>query len=363
MPDPFLAYISQGQLYLQSEGVGSIVESPFGQSIRDRAIQIYNRNAWKTNGRGGQALIRTMKSNAACEPPELPIDITSVTGGSRPGEIFYTLETNEISGVFARNGDGVERRLFHTADYRLRHPDVHPSGSEVAISIYHANGAANLALLSADGSDLTEITDGESIDEGPRWMPGSKRRMVFQSAGLARTPRGRPSSHGPFSIQQIDLETGDMSSLAHDDHFDFLWPRVAPDGTLYYIRRPNESLPKKSESLDALGALKDVALLPFRFLLAIGLFMDMATGRKITSRLMRPGGPVKPSAPSTWHLMRHSPNAATPETIAQNVLAYGLSSDGSIIHTNGMDIYQLPAAGGSGNKLLTGVDIDRIAAF
>jgi hypothetical protein len=56
VPSPLLAYISHGQIHLQGDDSGEILESPFGRSLRDRAMQISNRNAWKTQGRGGQSL-------------------------------------------------------------------------------------------------------------------------------------------------------------------------------------------------------------------------------------------------------------------------------------------------------------------
>jgi hypothetical protein len=360
VPDPTVAYISQGQLYLQSAGVERVIESPFGRSLRDRAFEIYNRHAWKSRGRGGQTISRALRMPVDQQCPEFPVDITSVTSGCRPGEMFYTLETNEICGVFARDCDGLERRLFHTADYRVRHPDVHPDGTELAITVYYPNRAANLALLTSDGSTLTEITEGESIDEGPRWAPGPKRRLVFQSAGLARHARGRMSGHGPYAVQQLDLETGEMCCLAEDAKFDFLWPRIAVDGDLYYIRRPSESAPKKDGPL---YALRDVATLPFRFLMLVGMFVAMATRRQTAQGMLNSNGPKKRAVPSSWQLMRHSQNGAAPEMVVDRVLAYDISSDGSIVHTNGVDLYRIPAGGGAGHKLLTGADIDLLTSL
>jgi len=59
-------------------------------------------------------------------------------------------------------------------------------------------------------------------------------------------------------------------------------------------------------------------------------------------------------------LMRQSANSAGPETVASNVLAYDFASDGSVIHTNGVDVYVLPSGGGSGYKLLSGADIESL---
>src|SRR5580698_6192998 len=117
VPHPLLAYISQGHLHLERDGGGEILESPFGLSLRDRAVQIRNRNAWKLRGRGGQSLSRALKLPAEPDLSEFRIAVTSVTRGLKPGELLYTLETDEISGVFARDDVGVEKRLFHTADF------------------------------------------------------------------------------------------------------------------------------------------------------------------------------------------------------------------------------------------------------
>ena len=127
MTNPFLAYISQGQLYVQGDGASQILESPFGRSLR-LAIQIYNRNVWKTQGRGGQALSSAVRACPERDPGEFRIAITSVARGLNPGELLYTLETDEISGVFARSDGGVEQRLFHTADFRAI--DARPDAGE-----------------------------------------------------------------------------------------------------------------------------------------------------------------------------------------------------------------------------------------
>ena len=360
MTNPSLAYISRGQLHVQHDGGGEILESPFGRSLRDRAIQIHNRNAWKLRGRGGQSLSRALRTPEERNPGEFRIAITSVTRGRTPGELLYTLETDEISGVFARDASGFERRLFHTADFRTRHLDAHPDGSEVAVSIYYHTQMANLAVLNTDGSGLTEVTDGESLDEAPRWAPGKGRRLVFQSAGLARDAGSRFAGHGPFAIQQLDLETGDISCLAQDDQFDFLLPRYAADGALYYIRRPNAQVKQPVAPWTALLA---TAALPFRILWTIGMliqvFIARPTDRPMLVKEMAEE-PVK--TPSSWLLMRQGPHGAA-ETIADGVLAYELADDGSVIYSNGVDVYRISATGKPAAKILAGVGIDRIAAL
>lgn len=362
MTEPFLAYISRGQLYLQRGGAGEILESPFGRSLRDRAVQIHNRNAWKLQGRGGQSLSRALRVPVERDPSEFRIAITSVTRGLQPGELLYTLETDEISGVFARDAAGVEKRLFHTADFRARHLDAHPDGSVVAVSIHHPGGMANLAVLKTDGSDLTEVTDGESVDQAPRWAPGPGRRLIFQSAGLARDSQARFSGYGPSAIQQLDLDTGDISCLAGDANFDFLWPRIGSGGTLYYIRRPAGTAP---QPVDPWAALQATVLLPFRILWAIGKLIELSVERRTGQPHVRvkDAGEKVVKTPDSWLLMRHAPEAEKAETIAAGVLSFDLAGDGSVIYSNGIDVHRIPANGGPASKILAGATIDLVAAL
>jgi hypothetical protein len=169
--DPILACISHGQLSLQRDGGEELLESAFGRSLRDRAVQIYNRHAWKTQGPGGQSLSRALRTPTERDPSELRIAITSVTRGTYPGELLYTLETDEISGVFSRDAEGIEKRLFHTADFRIRHLDAHPDGAEITASVFLRNGTANLAVLKTDGSEERRVGKECWITCRSRWSP------------------------------------------------------------------------------------------------------------------------------------------------------------------------------------------------
>lgn len=362
---PFLACISQGQLSLVGDGGGEIVESPFGRSLRERAVQIYNRHAWKTQGRGGQSLSRALHTPAEPDPWEFRIAITSVTRGARPGELLYTLETDEISGVFSRDADGLEKRLFHTADFRARHLDMHPAGDELALSVSHHNGMENLAVLKADGSSLIEVTDGDSIDQAPRWAPGPVRRLVFQSSGMGRDRAGRLSGRGPYSVQQLDLEGGGLQCLAEDPAFDFLAPRFAPDGAVYYIRRPHPLAPKPPSPS---AALLQTVLMPFRILWVIGKLIDLSVERRTGTPLFGP--PSAPTAqtavrtPSDWVLMRHSEAGLRQAGIlAEGVRSFDFASNGSILYSNGFDVYRLPAEGGPAVKILAADNIDSLTVL
>jgi hypothetical protein len=294
------------------------------------------------------------------DPSEIPIVMTSVARGINPGEMLYTLETDEISGVFTRDAGGIETRLFHTADFRVRHLDAHPAGAEVAASIYHRNGMANLAVLKTNGSDLTEVTEGESVDLAPRWAPGPERRLVFQSAGMARDSRARLSGVGPFAIQLLHLDSGEVSCLAEDPKFDFLWPRMGADGTLYYIRRPSHNAPQPPEPWVPLLA---TLLVPVRILWAIGklieLFVERRTGQPLFT--VKDVAEKDVATPASWLLMRQK--AAEVETIAEGALSFDIAHDGAVIYSNGSAVFRVPANGGPAVKILSGAGIDLIAAL
>jgi len=181
----------------------------------------------------------------AGDPGEFRIAITSVARGRNPGELLYSLETDSISGIFAVDAAGVEQRLFHTADFRVRHMALNPDGTRIAASIVHPDFTANIAVLQVEGPEFFEASEGDSLDLAPRWVPGAGRKLVFQSAGVGRDGGGRFSGLGPFAVQQIDLDSGEMECLAEEPEHDLLAPQKDASGALYYIRRPYTAAGRK----------------------------------------------------------------------------------------------------------------------
>lgn len=385
---PHLAYLSQGKLHWRSNGSSREWESGFGRSLRDRAAQIHNRHAWKMQGTGAQFMRGMLWSGMEHDPAAFRIAMTSVTRGRAPGELLYSLETDEISGVFALDSTGSEQRLFHTADFRIRHLAMHPDGDAIAATICHTDFTANLALLNADGTDLREVSEGDSIDLAPRWVPGAPRRLVFQSAGLGRDAGGRLSGTSPFAVQQLDLESGEIVSLAQDPEADLLGPQQTADGALYYIRRPR---PSHRTTVDPFGIVKDTVLFPFRLSFAIFQFFNffsmrysgrpLATSRGAAQRrpdlrhMMvwgnmidadraarenRDGDPDAPAlVPSSWQLVRQSSGGK--QILAKGVLSFDVAPDGSILYSNGSAVHRLDAGATRPERLLVGSMIEQIA--
>src|SRR5438093_2122898 len=115
------AYLSEGKIHLK---IGDLplrtVESRFGRDVRERAIQLQQRHAWKTQGSGARFMSGGALWGAQDRDPGLMrIAVTGLSRGRQPGELLYALETDEVSGLFAlKNFGQEEQRLFHGSDCR-----------------------------------------------------------------------------------------------------------------------------------------------------------------------------------------------------------------------------------------------------
>jgi hypothetical protein len=392
VPQQAVAYLAQGKLHLRGDGTAETVESQFGRSLRERASQIHNRHAWKMQGRGAQFMGgAALWASQAGDPGQFRIAITSIAPGRNAGELLYSLETDEISGIFTVDSAGVEQRLFHTADFRVRHVSLNPDRSSIAASIFHHNVTSNIAVLQVEGTDFFEATDGDSFDLAPRWVPGGRRRLVFQSAGVGRDGSGRFAGLGPFSVQELDLDSGDLACLAEEEGFDLLGPQKTEDGALYYIRRPYETGQRK---VSVLGALKDTALFPFRMAHAIFQFFNffsmrytgkpLATGKGAAQRqpdlkqMMVWGNLIDADraarenqlgqtdapdlVPSSWQLVRRSPDGET-QVLAKGILSFDIADDGALVYSNGSAIHRRPGGGGREERILVGKMIEQVTAL
>ena len=367
-----LAYLSRGKLYAKlATSPPELIESQFGESVRQRAKEIQRRHAWKTEGRGAQFM--SGGASWGIQPRdagEMPIAINGLSPGCREGQLLYTLNTPDISGIFVlREGDYFEQRIFHSADHRVAQVSALPGHDQIAFVLRQRDGGASLALMTSEGKEFTEITQGDSIDEFPHWVPGRPGSLVFQSAGIGRDARGIIAARGPYCIQQIDVTAGEMKYLAENEKFDLLAPQISSDGSLYYIRRPYQA-PRGRASVGQ--TLLDILLFPFRLVNALfeylNFFSMTYSGKPLKTsgnarskemdmrRLMLMGNYVNALevmkhsgdqespglVPSNWELVRCASGGAGPaEVQAKGVLSYDLEEDGSVLYSNGSAIFRV----------------------
>ena len=288
------------------------------------------------------------------------------------GNLLYFLKDEAIGGLFRREAaSGNEIRVLLKQNLHLGDLALSPDGGMVAASSQQAAGVANIALLNSDGNNLREVTGGDTVDSAPAWIPGVPKRLLFQSAGLARNEQGYIVARGHASIQMLNMESGSVAPILENAAFDFLKPRVCPAGNLLFIRRPFEA-----PRYGAGNVLLDTLLFPFRLLRAVfhylNFFSIMYTRKPLTSasgpmveadmknillqgrridaekavRSARAVNGVPSLVPNTWELVSRDPDGRE-QVLATNVASYDISPDGTIVYSNGRGVFMLEKDGSS----------------
>ena len=389
------AYIAAGKMKLKlGESPVHEIDSKFGNSLRQRAQDIQNRNAWKREGTGAQFMLRgaALWGTNAADGENMRLAVTGLCCGCAPDEFFYTLETPEVGGVFSlRDSARQEQRLLHTSDYRLSQIHALPGKDRLTCVVRHKTGNSSIAVMRSDCSELAEATQGDSIDLAPRWVPGTEDaqgKVVFQSAGIARNAQGMAAGRSPFSIQMLTLQDGEVTSLVEDAERDLLAPQMDAEGALYYIRKPYE---KPEVKINWLRAALDFLLFPFRLLYALFHFLNFFSARYsgktlITSgaakqqemdlkRMMVYGNMVNASealkgqsgetapdlVPKSWELVRQAPDGSC-TILAKSVLSFDVCADASVLYTNGSAVFKLEPNGQS-SQLQRDAFIEQVVAI
>jgi hypothetical protein len=371
-----LAFVARGELFVaQGRAAPSVFTSPFAEQVRARHTQIARRSAWKTQGPGARFMAglggmpdgdEVLNGGAA----PIAVAFTGIGRGQRPGELYYTQITEAVAGLFRLEAASLdERRLFHGADVFLHDPSVHPTDDLVACTLRGNGGIAHIVVVTTEGRNLREVTEGDVLDGAPSWVPGEPRTLVYQSAGVGRDRRGFVSGFGAMSIQRLDLARATVECVLQDANVDFLAPRVASDGTLYAMRRPME----RARRASPIRFLGDVLLFPFRLGRAVLHFLEFFSMRYTGKPLVTSGGARArradmrrflqlanlvtatrdiadddgdaPAVSPEWTLVRRAPDTGRIETVASAVTAFDLARDGSVVYADSTAIHHLTPGG------------------
>jgi hypothetical protein len=178
-----------------------------------------------------------------------------------------------------------------------------------------------------------------------------------------------------------------MLTLAEDPKSDLVAPQIGADGLLYYIRRPYKFQPQ----IIWWQTIQSIVQIPVQLVYAIGQFVNFFTkmytgkpllrnnqnqqvepkiikawGEYLNPDLMKRQAFSEPEAPSlvpaSWQLMRQSLQGGEADVLAQGVLSYDLSNDGSIVYTNGSGIYCLQS-NGTCQRLLVGSQVESVRSL
>ncbi len=375
MGETTIAYVSKGRLRLK-RGVEPPRNwsSPFADQVQEHYRSIQRRHAWKNQGRGARFATWGQPMEEDLPGASEQVTFSAITGGRDQTEILYILQTASVSAILALDAvadEPDELRLYHTADLRITDLSMGPDRDRIAASVTYGSGATNLAVLTRDGSHLTDITEGDSIDAAPRWA--SAGVLVYQSAGIGRDQAGLLAGRAPFAVCRVDLEQGEVEELASSATHDLLTPAEDASGALYFVRRPYTP-PGEGPGLRDLAL--DILLFPLRLGRAILAWLDFFvvryTGKPLTSaggprregpdektlfllgnmvdvekarrESLAAGDPTPGLVPQDWELVRRVDGRE--EVLAHGVLAFHVDPGGQVWFTNGNGVFRLEAGGG-----------------
>ncbi|WP_035612388.1 hypothetical protein [Haloferula sp. BvORR071] len=385
--EPSIALIADGRLILaRMDGQSKRHDCEFAAEIERREQRSAEKNSWLQGEEGaggmnpfGRSSVWGRRSMAG---PSLRPQIVAVEGGERPGSMVYALWTGVVGAVLEYDfEEGYERRVFHRERFHASEFDRHPDDGRL-VCRFGEPMSSSLAVLDADGRNARAVTEGDSIDAAPSWVPGGEA-VVYHSAGLSRDPNGAVRGLGPSSIHRIDLKSGELETLVEYPEKDLLSPRADVAGNLYYIRRNYEGPHGVRPPLWV--TLKDAVLFPFRIIRAMvdffQIFSMMVSKKPLTSaggpkaqgpepvrmwiygrmidvqKASAANGPDGALAPADWELVKRSPDG-TETVMAKHVLAYDIAKDGRIAWSDGKNLHLVE--NGAKKKLLSEPLIDAV---
>jgi hypothetical protein len=380
---PQFAFVSRGKLFVRAPGEPvKQIHSQYAQAAVDRVERSRRLHGWKEGTAFETSFLGRGRGQGARATSDLQVSSAQLGTG---GKLLYFLRDGAVGGLFEVDlASGREQRLLHRQRLNLEDLRLHHDGVRLLGAQQESNGSARIVAINADGSDYRELTSGDTVDGAPAFVPGREAAVVFESAGLARSPAGIPLARGPASIQLLEGD-GELTCVVEHPRFDYLSPRVAPDGDLLYIRRPYDP---PRYGLAAL--MVDAALFPFRLVRAffhyLNFFSLMYTRKPLTSasgpeveadrkeimlkgkRLdaeaaLRKGagvGGVPSLVPASWQLVRRSRTGAE-SVVASHVASFDIGPDGAILFSNGFAVFRTGAAGAPQQLLLRHPVISELA--
>jgi len=358
-----LAFISNGKLFYQAPGQElRELQSPHVRTVMERMERHQQLHGWKEGTAFGRSFTGRDRHVSA---DAVGIQATSAQFAAHD-RVLYFLRDESFGGLFEYDlTQDTEKRLLHKQYLSVEDLRLHPDGHKLLCAQHARNGAANIVVMDADGSNYRELTGGDTVDTAPSWVPGQADAVLFQSSGLARNPAGFVLAQGPTSIQMADTAAGSLTVILEDPRLDFLQPRVGANGFLYFIRRPYETPRYGMEN-----ALTDALMFPFRLLRALFHYLNFFSLMYTRKPLITASGPavqadlkeilikgkrldaeaalragvllngVPSLVPASWELICRSPQGEE-HVLASHVTSFDIASDGTILFSNGYGVFAL----------------------
>ena len=378
-----LAFLARGRVFVRDEnGAQRALESPFAQTLQQQREDTHRQRALhrKSAMMGLPAQLQEQLESA----PPMQIRASGVCAGG-PKSLYFALSADRIGGYLAFDLErNREQRLLHSTEFALEHLDRDAHSARIACTVAFPDGTRAIGVMPDSGRSPDILTEGDAIVMAPRWT-GDGAALVFQSAGVARDGDGFLRERAPFAIERLEVESGELQTLASEEKHDFLGPIVDAQGALYAIRRPFLPRGFRAPARTFVESLLDVALFVPRFAMALVGWANFfswryrgqglsggdpldgdnrARGERAAPLQIRAWGEVlTPQAARKmgrknaeiedettwvsreWQLVKRAPDGGEWETLAEGVLGFDVAPDGTIFFCDGGRLFRLNGDG------------------
>ncbi len=356
-----------GQLFLFDGAVSHPLTAEAIETYKKNVKAIKERREWKTTGKGAQFM------GLLTQPEEA--ETANIASGMwmDSQNIIYIANIDNGTAIHIKNITDPsipEKMILRKTDISVQDLHCLKGSGKIAVSFQSGGNEWDIAVVNAETSAFTPLTEGDSIDRNPFFL--DENTIYFDSRGISYNHVHAPIGLGPSHIMLLDRKNGTIIDIAADDKYDYVKPVIAQDGTLYYIRRPYQQGTHQSMSF------VDVLLIPFRLLSAIFNWLNFFTVR-YTGESLKSGGdnPSKTKtktekeifiegnlinvdktmkqnakigdafagiAPSDWVLMKISPGKRE-QIIRKGVIDFALNESDTVFYSNCKYILRLETDG------------------
>ena len=384
----YIFYIADKKMYRfdTETSKSSEIKSPVLEDYRVRVLENAKRHEWKSNGTGA----RFMNEGAPEVNPESAVQNIKANIHSlsyKNDRLIYSLSIDDICGIYLhRNDSKTDGILISDSNYKYTHFAEDPREERTVVCSEFA-GEKHIGIIRSWQNQCDILTEGASRECWPTWSEKVSDRIIYSGCGLAISQEDENENEqmksfpqmimdqyhhnsyieGPYSVFSLDLDTMELEELITDvfQKTSYIKPYESRDGYLYYIKRPYIIKGQKR-------SIRDIIMAPFRFLGAIGGFMNFFTmkysGKTLTggqakakqrseAQMFIDGnlfdaekeilanqkeGDKNPGViPRSYELCRRHYGSNKEEVIKKGIIAYAVTPNGDILCSNGLHLLKL----------------------
>lgn len=209
-----------------------------------------------------------------------------VTLARNHGDGFhFTVRMSRSSGLFYYDRKRDEEvRLFHKEGFNPM--GLSADDAAIATTVDAEDGSRHIAIYDREGRNETVVTSGDSVDEHPFLSGG---RIWYDARGIGRTQDGSVGGFGPRGLYAVDRDGGGHAVVRESRTWEYIMPKVAPDGTVYALR-----IPWESSDYTVWRSVKDVAMFPVVMGMAVIGFLNSFALMFAKKSIITHGGPRLP---------------------------------------------------------------------